>query len=104
MTVSEFQQLIREIYFEKDSRRGVDGTFRWLTEEVGELARALRKDEPGNLAEEFADVFAWLASLASLKGIDLESAAAKYASGCPKCRLTPCRCREAPAGSRSEER
>jgi len=92
--VSEFQKLIRDIYFEKDSRRGVDPTFRWFTEEVGELARAIRKGNRGNLEEEFGDVFAWLASLATLEGVSLEQVATRYASGCPKCGRTPCECEE----------
>jgi NTP pyrophosphatase (non-canonical NTP hydrolase) len=96
VTIAEFQQLIRDIYFEKDNRRGADGTFRWLAEEVGELARGLRKGDSGNLEEEFADVFAWLVSLASLKGVDMDRATAKYASGCPKCGSVPCRCEEKP--------
>lgn len=95
MTVAQFQQLIRDIYYDKDSRRGPDGTFRWLVEETGELARALRRGDRQNLEEELADVFAWLASLASLEGVDLERAIAKYATGCPKCHSTPCRCPEA---------
>ena len=94
MTITEFQRLIRDTYFDKDSRRGKDGTFRWLVEETGELARAVRKGDRDNLKEEFADVFAWLASLASLEGIDLEAACAKYAKGCPKCHSRPCICRE----------
>lgn len=94
MTVAEFQNLIKDIYFAKDSRRGSDGTFRWLTEEVGELARAIRKGDFPGKAEEFADVFAWLASLASIEGIELEQACAKYANGCPKCHNTPCACEE----------
>jgi len=94
LTVRSFQRLIRDIYFAKDQRRGVDGTFRWLVEETGELARAIRKDDRANLKEEFADVFAWLASLASLEGVDLATAAAKYAGGCPRCHLIPCSCRE----------
>lgn len=94
LTVAGFQELIRDIYFDKDSRRGIDGTFRWLAEETGELARALRKGDRDNLEEEFADVFAWIASLASLEGIDLARAAAKYADGCPKCHSTPCACVE----------
>ncbi|MFO7676114.1 MAG: MazG nucleotide pyrophosphohydrolase domain-containing protein [bacterium] len=103
MTIAEFQALIRRAYFAKDSRRGRDGTFRWLVEETGELARAMRRGEPDNLREEFADVLAWLASLATLEGVDLEVACAKYASGCPKCGGTPCACAEpgpadAPAG------
>lgn len=94
MTIGEFQQLIRQIYFDKDSRRGADGTFRWLSEEIGELARALRRGDRDNLREEFADVLAWLVSLASLEGIDMEAACRKYAAGCPKCGSKPCGCRE----------
>jgi len=94
LTITEFQRRIRDIYFDKDSRRGRDGTFRWLVEETGELARALRKGDRLNLEEEFADVFAWLASLATLEGIDIEAACAKYAKGCPKCHMTPCGCPE----------
>jgi NTP pyrophosphatase (non-canonical NTP hydrolase) len=94
LTIAQFQQLIRDIYFEKDSRRGRDGTFRWLVEETGELARAIRKGDRANMEEEFADVFAWLSSLAAIEGIDLEATCAKYARGCPKCHLTPCGCRE----------
>jgi NTP pyrophosphatase (non-canonical NTP hydrolase) len=94
MTIAHFQQLIREIYFDRDCRRGEDGTFRWFAEEVGELARALRHNVKEEKEEEFADVFAWLVSLASLAGVDLEQACAKYKNGCPKCHLVPCRCPE----------
>ncbi len=94
MTVAEFQRLIRDIYYAKDSRRGVDGTFRWLVEETGELARAIRQQDRANLEEEFADVFAWLVSLASLQNVELDAAIAKYARGCPKCHSTPCQCQE----------
>jgi NTP pyrophosphatase (non-canonical NTP hydrolase) len=99
MTIAEFQKRIEAIYLERDSARGVDGTFRWFVEEVGELAKAARgvaARAPGardNLSEEFADVLAWLATLASLTGVDLEEAARrKYEEGCPKCRSTPCVC------------
>ena len=65
----------------------------WFSEEVGELTRALRRDQQGELEGEFADVLAWLSTLASMKGIDLEAAArAKYAKGCPRCNGTPCAC------------
>lgn len=92
MTISEFQRQIETIYLEKDRRRGLDADFRWFIEEVGELARALRHRDPGQLSEEFADVFAWLCTLASISGIDLEEAAQGYAQGCPKCRGLPCGC------------
>jgi len=90
--VREFQQTIEAIYYERDSARGKLGTFAWLVEEIGELSRALRRQEPGNLEEEFGDCFAWLASLASMNGVDLAKAAQKYAGGCPRCQATPCAC------------
>jgi NTP pyrophosphatase (non-canonical NTP hydrolase) len=93
LNIREFQKLIKEIYFEKDNRRGIDGTYVWFSEEVGELARAIRQSELAKLEEEFADVFAWLVSLASLCEIDLEAVAtAKYKEGCPKCKKSPCTC------------
>ena len=92
MEISELQAELRRTYYQRDARRGRDATFRWLTEEVGELARALRHGEREELLLEFSDVLAWLASLASLSGIDLEEAAARYAHGCPKCASSPCTC------------
>lgn len=91
--VGGFQRLIEDIYFERDRDRGVPGTLLWFVEEVGELVRAIRRRERQNLEEEFGDVYAWLATLASLHGIDLEAVGrAKYALGCPRCRGTPCAC------------
>ena len=98
MTIAQFQQLIERIYLEKDRRRGLAGTFMWFVEETGELARALRLRDDKQLQAEFADVLAWLATLASIAGVDLEAAArTKYESGCPKCRGIPCRCPEGAA-------
>ncbi|MFT7617739.1 MAG: NTP pyrophosphatase (non-canonical NTP hydrolase) [Planctomycetota bacterium] len=94
MKVSEFQKTIEDIYLVKDSSRGVSGTFVWFVEEVGELARAIKGSDRDNLEEEFADVFAWLSTLASMTGVDLAEAASKYAKGCPKCHATPCHCHE----------
>jgi len=79
MHLSEFQQHIRDRYFATDSARGAAGTFLWFSEEVGELAHALAnaargKPDPANLREEFADVLAWLATLANISGVDLEEA------------------------------
>lgn len=93
MRISEFQQKIRDIYFERDSARGILPTFVWLVEEIGELARETRRDDKTRLEEEFSDVFAWLVSLASQMDIDLERAAGRFASGCPKCGETPCGCK-----------
>ncbi len=93
MTIAEFQQQIRDIYFAKDSARGISEDFMWLVEEVGELSEALRSGSKEELEGEFADVAAWLATLASIAGVDLASAVEKkYGNGCPKCGNTPCRC------------
>lgn len=93
MQISEFQKLIEAVYYEKDSGRGLAGTHMWFCEEVGELTRALRRDTRHELEGEFADVLAWLSSLASIAGIDLQAAAEKkYAKGCPRCSHTPCTC------------
>ena len=108
VTIRAFQTLIRNMYFEKDQSRGVPATFMWLMEEVGELASALREtsheeadrissDElekrRANLKEEFADVLAWLTTIANVVDIDLGSAIAeKYGSGCPGCQQFVCVC------------
>jgi NTP pyrophosphatase (non-canonical NTP hydrolase) len=92
MELSELQEQMSRLYLERDRTRGTDATFRWLAEEVGELARALRAHDPAQLEHEFSDVLAWLASLANLLEVDLERAAARYANGCPKCGQTPCAC------------
>lgn len=94
MSITEFQALIERIYGAKDRARGLPATYMWFGEEVGELTRALRRgDDPENLAEEFADVLAWLSTMASISGVDLEAAARKkYGAGCPYCRATPCAC------------
>ncbi|MBX3359785.1 MAG: hypothetical protein KF745_15320 [Phycisphaeraceae bacterium] len=89
LTVAAFQSLIRERYFATDSARGASGTFLLFMEEVGELATALHDNRAGktkpitreqreNLEEEFADVLAWLATLANIMGVDLTAALTKY--------------------------
>ena len=94
MTIEAFQKQIEAIYYTRDEARGVPLTFTWFVEEVGELAKEIRKQpqDMERLREEFADVFAWLATLASLLNISLEDAAQIYAEGCPKCKDTPCDC------------
>ncbi len=88
-----FQNLIEQVYYERDSARGVQGTLLWFLEEVGELVRAIRRKEIDNLHEEFADVYAWLSTLASLHQIDLEAIGrARYGQGCPRCEQKPCNC------------
>ena len=96
MSLSDLQSLIRTMYSSKDEARGIDGTFMWLMEEVGELSAALRGGNKQQQAEEFADVLAWLATIANVAGIDLDAAVeAKYSSGCPGCRQVPCVCNQA---------
>lgn len=93
LSIADLQRHIRQMYYEKDVIRGVDGTFMWLMEEVGELASALRGDDRENLAEEFADVIAWLVTIANVADIDLASAlSAKYGNGCPGCSRLVCIC------------
>ena len=93
ISLRDLQQLIRDMYLEKDLARGVDGTFMWLMEEVGELASALREGTPEELAAEFADVIAWLTTIANVKGVDLSAAIAKkYGTGCPGCGRLVCTC------------
>lgn len=96
VTLAEFQRLIREMYFEKDVARGIDGTFMWLIEEVGELASALRNGTHEERTGEFADVLAWLATIANVAEVDLsEAVARKYGSGCPGCGRFVCTCADA---------
>jgi NTP pyrophosphatase (non-canonical NTP hydrolase) len=87
LTFAAFQTLIRDKYYATDSARGTAGTFLWFAEEFGELATALQNNAPGknptpaerdNLEEEFADVIAWLTTLANINGVDLEKALRKY--------------------------
>src|SRR5579859_4226066 len=93
MSLSDLQSLIRTMYSSKDEARGIDGTFMWLMEEVGELAAALREGNRDELAREFADVLAWLATIANVAGIDLQQAVLdKYGRGCPGCGQFVCRC------------
>jgi NTP pyrophosphatase (non-canonical NTP hydrolase) len=93
LSLSQLQHVIRDTYDRKDRRRGVEGTFMWFLEEVGELAAALRGGTTQEQSQEFADVLAWLATLANIAGIDLEAAVqAKYGGGCPGCGRKPCVC------------
>ncbi|MFX1451278.1 MAG: MazG nucleotide pyrophosphohydrolase domain-containing protein [Promethearchaeota archaeon] len=93
MNISEFQQMMKQLYFERDKKRGVSRTFCWLVEEIGELAKSVNKKNI-DMGQEFADVLAWLCSLANLKNIDLEKVTLeKYNFRCPKCLNNPCKCK-----------
>jgi NTP pyrophosphatase (non-canonical NTP hydrolase) len=91
--LTDLQHVIRTTYGERDRERGVDATFGWFVEEVGELSRAIRRQGHDQRVEEFTDVLAWLVSLADLTGVDLGAAIQqRYGHGCPKCTHSPCAC------------
>jgi NTP pyrophosphatase (non-canonical NTP hydrolase) len=92
MDLRALQDLMRDLYEDADKGRGVPSTVAWLTEELGELAQAVRKGDIDQQTHEIADVLAWLASLANQLDIDLEEAMIRFASGCPKCGKSPCIC------------
>ena len=96
LTLKQLQKLIADMYLRKDMARGAEGTFMWLAEEIGELAGALRHDDTEALEAEFADVLAWLVTIANVKGVDLDAAVRrKYANGCPGCARMVCVCDDA---------
>ncbi|MBW3562178.1 MAG: nucleotide pyrophosphohydrolase [Actinobacteria bacterium] len=114
MDIARFQTLMRETYGARDRDRGLERTFAWLVEEVGELSRALFREERDEQEIELADVLAWLVSVADQANVDLDAAVrARYADGCPKCSQRPCTCPtpteppcgvDPPAGARSAHR
>ncbi len=96
VSLADFQRLIREMYLAKDVARGVEGTFMWLMEEIGELSSALRSGTHEERTAEFADVLAWLTTIANVVGVDLtEAVVQKYGSGCPGCGQLVCICPDA---------
>ncbi len=91
--LGRLQTFIREMFGHKDAARGVEGTFMWLAEEIGELATALREGSREELELEFADVTAWLVTLANVADVDLDEAMRKkYGGGCPDCGEPVCTC------------
>jgi NTP pyrophosphatase (non-canonical NTP hydrolase) len=92
MELAQLQTVIEATYGERDRTRGVPSTVAWLAEEIGELAQAVRKGSREQQAHEFADVLAWVASLANQMGVDLAAAIRRYAEGCPRCSTMPCAC------------
>jgi NTP pyrophosphatase (non-canonical NTP hydrolase) len=93
MQIREFQEMMKQLYLKRDFERGVEGTFNWLVDEVAELGHELKSCNREATEKEFADVIAWLASLANIIGIDLEKVAVdKYNYKCPKCQNLPCSC------------
>ncbi len=96
MTLRELQELIDKMYSDKDRARGTTATYLWFVEEVGELAAAIREGTHEEKEGEFADVLAWLVTMANVEGIDLTTAVSKYADGCPGCGQMVCACDEKP--------
>jgi NTP pyrophosphatase (non-canonical NTP hydrolase) len=90
--LDDFQLLIDVTFGARDRARGVPSSVAWLAEEVGELAQAVRKGSHEQQLHEFADVLAWLASLANQLGVNLSEASRRYANGCPRCSSVPCAC------------
>jgi NTP pyrophosphatase (non-canonical NTP hydrolase) len=86
--------MMKTLYFQKDAERGWKGTYNWLVDEVQELGEALEGADREAIEKEFADVIAWLASLANVVKVNLEKASVgKYPNKCPKCLRTPCQCK-----------
>lgn len=93
LDIADFQKLIDRMYSDKDRERGASATFLWLVEEVGELASAIASGSAEEKQGEFADVLAWIVTLANVEGIDLTAAIqAKYGTGCPGCGKMVCSC------------
>ncbi len=89
LTLAALQRHVAGKYEAADRARGWPKTFAYFIEEVGELATALSGDpaDPAvraNLDEEFADVLAWLCTLANITDVDLTAAVtAKYLGTTP---------------------
>jgi NTP pyrophosphatase (non-canonical NTP hydrolase) len=92
MDLQALQAQIAATFGDRDRARGVDGTFRRLVEEIGEVAKAIRGGDRAAMAAELSDALAWTVSVAVLCDVDLDGAAARYAAGCPRCGTSPCRC------------
>jgi len=93
MKLDDLQALIERMYSDKDRQRGTAATFLWLSEEIGELAAALREGSQQEKSAEFADVIAWLVTLANINDVNLtEALEAKYGNGCPGCGQHVCTC------------
>ena len=92
MELTELQRVMDATFGARDRARGLPATVAWLAEEVGELAKSVRKGTRAEQLHELGDALAWLASLANQLGFSLDEAVQRYAAGCPRCGLTPCVC------------
>ena len=89
---TDLQERMERTYGERDRARGIPATVAWLAEEMGELAKAVRKSSRDEQVHELGDTLAWLASLANQLGVSFEEAVARYHDGCPRCGADPCEC------------
>jgi len=93
LRIKDAQILMKNLYYSRDKARGIEKTFMWFVEELGELARAIRSNDKSSIKEELADTMAWLLSIANLFDVKLEEViTAKYNGTCPKCKNSPCKC------------
>ena len=93
MQIGEFEDMIRRVYWHRDSRRSVEQNYIHLVEEVGELGSAILKGDRVLIEDELADTFAWLVTVAAVLKVDLDKAATgRYNNSCPKCQSLPCKC------------
>ncbi|MFA4985603.1 MAG: MazG nucleotide pyrophosphohydrolase domain-containing protein [Candidatus Brocadiia bacterium] len=92
LTLGEIQRVLGDTFLDKDKARGVEATFLYFVSEVGELAEAMRDKKKRDLEKEFADVLAWLISVANLKGVSMEDVMRKHYLCCPNCGRIPCQC------------
>ena len=92
MEIADLQAVIEATFGAKDRERGLPSSVAWLTEEVGELAQAIRKGTRDDQLHELGDVVAWVASIANQLGLDLDEALERYRTGCPRCGVSPCTC------------
>ena len=93
INIHEFQELMKDLYLEKDLKRGKERTMLKLMEEVGELAEAVLLEDEEKVSEEMSDIMAWVFSIANLYDINLSNAfKEKYNQACPKCNESPCIC------------
>lgn len=78
MEISALQKIVRDRYYENDSKRGIFHTALWFHEEVGELSSAIASGNIENAKEEFADVLMWLLTMANIMNIDMEEIITTY--------------------------
>ena len=69
---------MKDLYIERDRKRGLDKTLLWLQSEEGELVDAYLKKDISAIEEEVDDVLAWLCTLANINDVDIQKACENY--------------------------